>query len=213
MVDNNKSLIVIVLDRSGSMSSIRDDTIGGINTFLADQQKLPGECNLTFAQFDDVYEIVHHNVPLNRIKPLDQTTFVPRGSTALLDAIGRTINTVGVELATLPEEQRPGKVFFTIFTDGEENASKEFSREQVFEMIKKQREEFKWEFIFLAANQDAIQTSQTMGMGASSSMTCNSTSAGIKGTYDALSKKLGDVRLKRSSTVDFDDNDRSSASQ
>ena len=213
MVDNNKSLIVIVLDRSGSMSSIRDDTIGGINTFLADQQKLPSECNLTFTQFDDVYEIVHHNVPLNRIKPLDQTTFVPRGSTALLDAIGRTINTVGVELATLPEEQRPGKVFFTIFTDGEENASKEFSREQVFEMIKKQREEFKWEFIFLAANQDAIQTSQTMGMGASSSMTCNSTSAGIKGTYDALSKKLGDVRLKRSSTVDFDDNDRSSASQ
>jgi len=213
MVDNNKSLIVIVLDRSGSMSSIRDDTIGGINTFLADQQKLPSECNLTFTQFDDVYEIVHHNVPLNRIKPLDQTTFVPRGSTALLDAIGRTINTVGVELATLPEEQRPGKVFFTIFTDGEENASKEFSREQVFEMIKKQREEFKWEFIFLAANQDAIQTSQTMGMGASSSMTCNSTCAGIKGTYDALSKKLGDVRLKRSSTVDFDDNDRSSASQ
>jgi uncharacterized protein YegL len=209
---NNKSLIVIVLDRSGSMSSIRDDTIGGINTFLADQQKLPGECNLTFTQFDDVYEIIHHSVPLDKIKPLDQTTFVPRGATALLDAIGRTINTVGAELTALPEDQRPGKVFFTIFTDGEENSSKEFSKDQVFEMIKKQREEYKWEFIFLAANQDAIQTGQSMGMGASSSMTCNSTSAGIKGTYDALSKKLGDVRLSRSSTVDFDDNDRSSAS-
>lgn len=212
MVNNNKSLIVMVLDRSGSMESIRKDTIGGFNAFLTDQQKLPGECSLTLAQFDTEYEIVHQNINLKDVPPLSFLTFVPRGGTALLDAIGRTINAVGAELAALLEEQRPGKVFFVVLTDGAENSSREFNRTKVFEMIKKQKETYSWEFIFLAANQDAISVGQTYGISRASSMTCNATSAGIKGTYDALSKKMG---LSRSSNspISFDEKDRKDATQ
>lgn len=211
MVNTNKSLIVIVLDRSGSMNNIRDDTVGGINSFLTEQKKLPGECSLTFVQFDTQYEIIHRNVSLAQVPMLTRDTFVPRGSTALLDAMGRTINTVGAELAALPENQRPGKVFFVTMTDGQENASLEFSRNKVLEMIKHQQEVYSWEFIFLGANQDAIQVGSQYGISPGSSLSCNASSAGIKATYDCLSSKVGDVRLRRSAKVDFDSKDRKDA--
>lgn len=207
MVDTNKSLIVIILDRSGSMLSIRDDTIGGVNAFLQEQQKLPGECLFTLIQFDDVYEIIYQNIPIKEAKYLDQKTFVPRGSTALLDAMGRTIDMVGDELSKMQESQRPGKVFIVTYTDGAENASQNFNLNKVNTMIRKQREDYKWEFIFLAANQDAIATASLMGISADSSMTCSSNAAGTYGAYNALSKKLGTSRSSNVS-VSFDAQDR-----
>lgn len=211
------TLIVVVLDRSGSMETIRDDTIGGLNAFLAEQQKVPGECAFTLTQFDTQYEIVHQNVPLGSVPPLTRDTFVPRGSTALLDAIGRTINAVDAEITSLPKNQRPGRIYFVISTDGMENASREFTRDKVFEMIKKQKEEHHWDFVFLAANQDAIQSASTYGIGAGSSLSFMSSSAGVQGTYSALSKKMSDSRMRVEKnlsgdhSIKFDEKDRSDA--
>jgi hypothetical protein len=111
------SEIVCIIDRSGSMGSIRDDAIGGFNTFLAEQKKLPGEATLTYIQFDTEYEVVHENAPLNDVPPIDETVYVPRGSTALLDAVGRTIDATGKRLANMPEEHRPETVIVAILEE------------------------------------------------------------------------------------------------
>jgi uncharacterized protein YegL len=151
MVDQNLTEIVCVVDRSGSMHAIRDDAIGGFNSFLKGQQALDKPCKLTYVQFDDEYEIIHSAVPLVEVPPLTPATYVPHGATALLDAIGRTINDVGARLSVIPEGDRPGKVIFLILTDGHENASKEFSASSIEKMITHQREVYKWEFVFWAS--------------------------------------------------------------
>lgn len=197
--------ITIVLDRSGSMNSIKDDTIGGFNTFLEEQKKLNDDDLLTLVQFDNEYEIIHNAVPLKEIEPLTNKTFIPRGSTALLDALGRTINSTGARLAAMKEEDRPDKVIFVIITDGHENASREFKHENVMEMINHQSEKYSWDFIYLGANQDAIDVGTKLGIGAGSSMTYASTSvgthAGWKGfassvTRRKLASKRGDDSKK-----------------
>jgi hypothetical protein len=162
MVDS--CAIAVVLDRSGSMEAIRQATIDGFNEFLTAQKALPGQATLTLAQFDDIYEVVHASTPLFLVPPLSSDTFVPRGSTALLDAIGRTITALGARLAAMPERERPGRVLVTIITDGLENASREFTRERIFDMITHQREKYSWEFIFLAAGQDAIAVGEQYGI-------------------------------------------------
>lgn len=214
MVDMNKTLIVMVLDRSGSMSTIRGATIEGVNTFLEEQKKLPGDCLFSLIQFDDRYEIVWKNMPISRVPSLNENTFVPRGSTALLDAIGKTIDDTGAELAALPEEQRPGKIFFVIQTDGLENASDRYSPKQINEMIGHQRDVYKWEFIFMGANQDAISTAAQMGIGGASSLTYAASSSGVRGTYRGLSSAISHSRSSSGSaagTVSFSDSDRSNA--
>jgi len=210
MTNPNKAAITLVLDRSGSMGSIRDDTIGGVNTFIVDQRKQPGECTFTLAQFDDVYEVVMHNKPLADVALLTRETFVPRGSTALLDAIGKTINVLGAELAALPETQRPGKVYFVVMTDGQENASREFDRDQVFKMIQHQRDNYKWEFVFLGANQDAIQAGTSLGFLGSHSVSYASNSGSVAGSYGILGKKLSAHRAT-GKALDFDEQDRKEA--
>ncbi len=149
--------IVMVIDRSGSMASIKDDAIGGLNTFIEEQQKVKGEANLTTVLFDDEYILWHDGVDIKKVKPFTEKTYVPRSMTALLDAIGKTANDVGDRLRKTNEKDRPEKVLFVILTDGMENASKEFTKPQIVEMIDHQREKYNWEFAFLAANQDAIQ--------------------------------------------------------
>ena len=131
--------ITIVLDRSGSMSSVQADTIGGFNTFIKEQRKLPGECNVSLVQFDDQYEPQYAGKPVGDAPFLDEKTFQPRGMTALLDAIGRTINETGKRLGAMDDDDRPSKVLFVILTDGGENSSKEFTRAKVFEMISHQK--------------------------------------------------------------------------
>jgi uncharacterized protein YegL len=160
----NYTELVCIIDRSGSMSSIATDTIGGFNTFMAEQKKLGDETNVTLVLFDDKYEVVHDNIDINKIPILDDNTFVPRGMTALSDAIGKTITTVGERLAKTKEEERPSSVIFCIITDGDENSSKEYKASKIKEMITHQEQSYLWKFTFLAANIDATETALNYGI-------------------------------------------------
>src|SRR5690349_20776387 len=174
----NKTDITIILDRSGSMESVKSDTIGGFNSFLSEQQKIDGEASLSLVQFDDQYEVVYEDKDIRDAAKLTEATFQPRGSTALLDAIGRTVNAVGGRLAALPEAERPDKVLMVIMTDGFENASHEFSAAQVSKMINHQREVYSWEFMFIGANQDAVLSANEIGIPAHAALTYAANSEG-----------------------------------
>lgn len=203
---NDDCDITFVLDRSGSMEAIKQDTIGGFNTFIENQKKLPGECRLTLVQFDHIYEFVHKGLPIKEVPPLQ---FEPRGSTALLDAIGRAINETGTRLGMLPNEDRPAKVVFAILTDGEENASNEFSFRQIQDMIKHQSESYNWQFVFLGANQDAIATASKIGVKASHAMSYAATGQGTQSAYAAMDDAVQSYRVSSSNTMrSFTDEER-----
>lgn len=190
----DKSEIVCILDRSGSMASIIEDAIGGYNTFLKDQKKIDKPANLTVVQFDDHYE-THYDGDLKTAPEMTPKTYVPRGMTALLDAIGKTINAVGFRLSNLAEDQRPSQVMFVIITDGMENASREFTRQQINEMITHQREKYSWEFVFLAANQDAITEAGKIGIQGHFAVNYAATPRSAKGAYAVMSRAVSDARV------------------
>ncbi len=153
--------ITLVVDRSGSMSKIRDDAEGGINTFIDDQKGADGDATLTIVQFDTEYEFVHTGKP---IQDVPKYTLTPRGGTALLDAVGRAIAECGERLDKLDEANKPGCVVFVIVTDGHENSSKEFTKEKVRESITLQRETYNWQFTFLGADDSAFDEAVAMGI-------------------------------------------------
>jgi hypothetical protein len=186
--------ITMVIDRSGSMQLIREDAEGGINSFIQQQQSEPGEALLTLVQFDTRYEFVHCGIPL-RLVPGFQ--LVPSGSTALLDAVGRAINETGARLLAMNEADRPSLVVFVIVTDGEENSSREFTREKIREMIEHQQKVYNWQFTFLAANQDAFAAGASMGI-ADDGIACYAAEK-VRVSYDMASKKLG--RMRKSASV------------
>src|SRR6516164_8215011 len=186
-MNQNVCEIGFVLDRSGSMNAMKEEAIGGITAFLESQKKLPGEVRLTLVLFDHEYIVAHDGVPIKDVPPLDDHSYVPRGTTALLDAIGRTINTIGERLEKTPEPERPGKVIVVILTDGLENTSQEFNREGIFKMIKHQREVYSWEFIFLGAKQDAIATGAKMGIPIANAVTFSEAPGGTARAFDAVS--------------------------
>jgi Mg-chelatase subunit ChlD len=161
---NDTTDITIVLDRSGSMQAIRSDTIGGFNSFLADQRKIPGKARLTVVQFDHEFETVFQGRDIHEPFLLTEETFVPRGNTALYDAMGRAIADAGSRFARLSESLRPKRVIFVVITDGAENASTEYSRARVAAMVKDQRETYNWEFVFIGANQDAVTKGAEIGI-------------------------------------------------
>lgn len=200
--------ITVVLDRSGSMSTVVNDTKGGFDHFVDDQKKAPGQANLTLVQFDTEYEFVHKGKPIAEIPGL---TFEPRGSTALLDAIGRAINETGERLKATPEADRPGKVVFVIITDGEENASKEFKKDKINEMIKHQRDAYKWEFVFLGANQDAIQAGADLGVALANSMTYAHNSKGVQAAFHTTSMNLRSFRADAAVDMSYSAQDRKEA--
>jgi uncharacterized protein YegL len=181
--------IIIVLDRSGSMSSVQDATISGFNEFISKQRALPGEAALLAVKFDDMYELLFDG-PLAAVPELTRETYVPRGMTALHDAIGRTIDTVGQKLAAMPEDQRPEKVLFMILTDGLENASKEYNREKIASMVQHQREKYSWEFIFLGANQDAVLVGAGFNIPQHAALTYAASPAAMQVTMAAASDYL-----------------------
>lgn len=189
MPNEHLTELVVIVDRSGSMASIQADAQGGLNTFIEEQKACPGEATLTLVQFDTNYEMLCENKPLRDVQPY---TLVPRGATALLDAMGITIAKVGERLRQTPEDRRPGKVLVAIITDGEENSSREFSRERVFDMIKHQHDVYKWEFVFIAANQDAIRTGANYGI--SNSMNFAATSVGTQCAYVNLTHNTTQYR-------------------
>jgi len=182
-----KSEIVVILDRSGSMQSIREDAIGGFNAFIEGQKKVEGEATVTLAQFDDIYEMVYDNIPLNEIKDLTSETYVPRGATALYDAIGKTINHVATRRkTTCPVCDSETKVIFAILTDGHENVSREFNQAKINEMISHNRDSHEWEFIFLAANQDAFAAGGALGIKSSDTFNFAATGVGTRSAYADL---------------------------
>ena len=198
--------ITVVLDRSGSMAAVADDTIGGFNQFLLDQKRAPGDGVLTLVQFDNEYEFVHIAKPLAEVPPLSPATFIPRGSTALLDAIGRAIGQTHERLAKMDESQRPGTVIFVILTDGHENSSREATVETVFARITEQQEKRGWKFIFLGANQDAIKSAARLGIGAGSSLTYAHTGGGSRRAFASTSRSV--ARMRQKLKGDFEQSDR-----
>ncbi len=200
--------IIIVLDRSGSMHTIKNDIEGGFDQFIKDQSEV-GTAQVTLAQFDDVYEVVYEALD---IKEVPKMKLIPRSSTALLDAIGRTIVAGGERLAKMPEDERPDQVMLVIITDGEENSSEEYTRERVFELIKHQEDKYNWDIIYLGANQDAIHEGGMMGFTAGKSMTFNANARGVQGMFAATSQKMANSRIYKSS-FEYDDSDRTEAEQ
>lgn len=206
-MNSNHTDITIVLDRSGSMMSVASDTIGGFNKFLADQQATPGTATFTLHQFADRFETPIPASDINHVKPLDGTTYVPRGNTALLDAIGEAVTLTGNRLKVQPEPERAGKVVCVIMTDGYENSSRKYTRAQVFDMIKHQREVYKWEFVFLGANQDAMQESAKIGVSHMNTMSYASNSAGVSASADAVSFNMSAFRTGTKKDMSFEAGD------
>lgn len=207
-MQENYTHISVVLDRSGSMNSIKNDMIGGFNKFLTDQKAVEGKATFSLVRFDDVIETVINFVNLQEAKPIDSTILDPRGSTALLDAIGQTIDELGSKLAKLSEDEKPSKVIVMIITDGQENSSYKFSNLQIAEKIKHQTEVYQWQFIFLGANQDAIATAKSIGIAASSSITYAADSEGTKDALEGTSNLLRSYRAGKSNQVSYSDADR-----
>lgn len=202
--------ITVVLDRSGSMSTVTDDIIGGFNSFVQTQRDADGDANLTLVQFDsqDPYEVIYQGVNVNRVKDLDTNTYIPRGATPLLDCVCRAINETGARLRGMPENQRPGKVIFVIITDGYENSSREHTREQLNNMVTHQRGNYDWQFVFIGADQNAIQEGKQYGFATGSSITFGKNAVGINAAYASLGDKVSSYRGGLTSNVSFDCNDR-----
>ena len=206
--------ITVILDRSGSMESIRDDTIGGFNAFLDQQKSEPGLATLTLAQFDtqDPYEIVHKFQPLDKMPLLTRETFVPRGSTPLLDAMGRGIIDLESSLAGIPEQEKPARVVMVIITDGQENASREFTKEQIEKMIKNKQEKNSWQFVFLSADLAAVDDAISHGFSQGSTMSFDKNSEGTRLAYKSLSSKIANYRADLCDEVLFTEEDRAQQS-
>lgn len=158
--------ITIIMDRSGSMISCAQEAENGLNRLIEEQKAQPGDCNFTFIQFDDQYEVVCDGIP---IKDAPKIELMPRGMTALNDAVGKTINTIGARLSAMPEDERPGLVMVVIVTDGHENASHEFNTAAVKALITQQQDKYNWQFTFLGANQDAFDTAANYNISVQSS--------------------------------------------
>jgi uncharacterized protein YegL len=161
---NDLTEIVFILDRSGSMHGLEKDTIGGYNAFVESQKKVEGKARMTTVLFDDQYELLYSGRNIQEVRALTGKEYFTRGSTALLDAIGKTITDVGRRLKETPEDQRPSKVLFMITTDGYENASRKYSYKEINDMITLQRERYSWEFIFMGANIDAAKEAVNLGI-------------------------------------------------
>ena len=163
-MNNNLTHIAFILDRSGSMDSIAKEAIGGFNAFIEEQIKEPGTAKLSLILFDHEYSPLITSANLDDIPPLTEETYVPRGMTALLDAMGRTIDDLGKELAALPESERPEQVIVVTLTDGYENSSHDYTQAKVAELIKLQRETYNWEFIFLGADVESVEYAKTLNV-------------------------------------------------
>ena len=208
MTNPDVTLIAALLDRSGSMESIADDIRGGFDAFIAGERQQAGATLVTLAQFDDAYEVVFENRVIDAVPPL---TLQPRGMTTLLDAIGRFVTEVGSGLAALPEHDRPAEVTVVVMTDGHENASVEWTKDAVQQLVSQQQTVYGWDFVFLGANMDAIDVGTSLGFSAGKSLTWDASEDGVDGafaamaTYNARKRSRGD---EPAASVAFDDGER-----
>lgn len=189
--------LILVLDRSGSMSGLESDTIGGFNAMIEKQKKEPGEAYITTVLFDDEYELLHDRISLKGVGPISNKEYYVRGTTALLDAIGKTINKIiNVQKNTVETEQAEN-VMFIITTDGMENSSREYSYEKIHQMINHQKNKYGWEFIFLGANIDAISTAERFGIGEDRASNFVSDSEGTLLNYKVINEVVSQKRANR----------------
>lgn len=192
---NNRTELVFILDRSGSMGGLETDTIGGFNAMLEKQQAVEGDCQVTTVLFDDEYELLHNQMDIHEVKPMTDKEYYVRGCTALYDAVGRTIHTIAAE-------QRPDdKVLFVIITDGYENASTEYTGSQIKAVIEKMKTERNWQFVFLGANIDAAEVAEEIGIDREMAAEYAADEEGTGLNYEVLSDMAMDLRMSKGYTV------------
>jgi len=189
--------LVFILDRSGSMGGLESDTIGGFNSMLAKQQEQEGECRITTVLFDHEYEVLHDRIDIKAVSPITGKEYFVRGTTALLDAVGRTIHKIGNTQKHTAEQYRAEKVLFVITTDGMENASREYTYSKVKSQIERQKTKYGWEFIFLGANIDAVEVADRFGIARNRAQNFHNDGAGIELNYKVVSKAVSLFRSDR----------------
>ena len=193
----NLTELVFILDRSGSMAGLESDTIGGFNGMLEKQRREPGAALVSTVLFDNVSQVLHDRVPLSKVAPLTDRDYTVRGCTALLDAIGGAIHHIGNIHKYARPEDVPEHTLFVITTDGMENASRQYTGDRVRAMIQRQKEKYGWEFLFLGANFDAVQTAGRFGIGADRAVNYHADSQGTQLNYQVLSDAIGAVRASQ----------------
>lgn len=195
--------IVFILDRSGSMGGLESDTIGGYNAMLQKQKKEAGEAIITTVLFDDQCELLHDRISIKGVRPISRKEYFVRGSTALLDAIGRTIHKIGNAQKNAAEEERAERVLFIITTDGQENASFEYGYGRVKEQIRRQQERYGWEFLFLGANIDAITEARRFGIRADRATEYHADSQGVELNFSVMSDVISEFRISHCISEDW----------
>ena len=208
----DQSHITVILDRTGSMDSIRDDVIGGFNGFLAEQQSASTATTFTLVQFDsqDPYEVLHAAKPIGDVTPLTREQYVPRASTPLYDAMGRGILDLESTIAKKPKGKRPTKIIFVVVTDGAENASQEFDRAAVTKLVDAKKAAG-WDFVFLSADMEAFHDAGAVGIDYSSRLAFQKSKRGNDAAWSAASSKIKSRIIGDAFRVAFDDDDRSSS--
>ena len=193
-MSEKKLELVFLCDRSGSMGGLESDTIGGYNAMLQKQKAQPGCVRVTTVLFDDQYELLHDRLEIQAVAPITEREYYVRGCTALLDAMGKTIRKIAAVQQSVAPEYRADQVLFVIITDGMENASREYRLDQVRAMVEREKAEHGWEFLFLGANIDAIQTAQHFGIGADRAVDYHADSIGTQLNYEAVSQTITHLR-------------------
>jgi len=182
--------ILMILDRSGSMTPLTDDTVGGFNNFIEQQKTEPGEAVVTLVLFNQEYEPVYQARPIRQVEPLTRRQYNAGGNTALLDAIGRGVHDLGRTLAAIDDKDRPGKVIVVIMTDGEENASREYSRERIRKIVEEQTNKYSWSFLFLGANIDAFAEARKLGVAAANAANWVADAQGVQHSLGLISASV-----------------------
>jgi len=193
----NLTELVFILDRSGSMAGLEKDTIGGFNSMIERQRATDGEVIISTVLFDNTSEVIHDRIDIRRIEPMTEKQYFVRGCTALLDAIGGAIHHIGNVHKYARDEDRPEHTMFVITTDGMENASHRYSSDRVKQMIERQKTKYGWEFLFLGANIDAVETAGNFGIDADRAVNYHSDSEGTALNYEVLSEAICSVRCSK----------------
>lgn len=209
-MEANYTHLMVILDRTGSMQSIKDDVIGGFNAFLDEQRNKPGRATITLVQFDsqDPFEVLYACEDVNRAPKLTSQDYVPRASTPLLDALGRGMTDLDRVLEASEEDSRPEHVLFVVITDGLENASREYRRSDIVRMME-ERKQRGWQFVFLSADLDAIQDATQMGVAHRASLAFDRSAPGVRHAFESLACRLDEVRQHVRERLEFSDEDRS----
>lgn len=188
--------LVFILDKSGSMTGLEQDTIGGYNSMLEKQKQVEGDCVITTVFFDNEYELFHDRIDIKAVHKITDKDYFVGGSTALLDAMGRTIQKIARVQASTAEDYRAEKVLFVIITDGEENSSREYDYRKIKALVEKQKKKYHWEFIFLGANMDAIKTASRFGIAGDRAIDYLADSKGTELNFEMMSNTVASYRQK-----------------